>query len=68
MFATVIVRLSVGIQFLNYVKRYPYYCEADDYECGNKMLGVEVMKCGFLETCRDDEQISGEYTQHFYIS
>lgn len=39
MFATVIVRLSVGIQFLNYVKRYPYYCESDDYECGADAWG-----------------------------
>lgn len=27
---SVTVRLSVDTQFLNYVKRYPYHCVADD--------------------------------------
>lgn len=40
------VRFSIGIQFLNYLRRHLHYCEADDYECGCKKLGVEAMKLG----------------------
>lgn len=68
MFAAVMVRLSIGVQCLNYIRRYPHYCEADDYECGGKKLGVEVMKCGVLETCKDDdEQIDGEYHIFMFV-
>lgn len=57
----VTVTLSVDSQFLNYVKRCPHHCEADDYDCQGKKAGVDIIKCGFVETCKDDEQISGEY-------
>lgn len=56
MFAAVIVRLSIGGQCLSYIRRYQHYCEADNYECRGKKLGVEVMKCGVLETCKDDDE------------
>lgn len=34
-FGAVIIKLSVGVECLNYIRRYPQCCEADDYMCGS---------------------------------